>query len=53
MDLDYFYHRQQVSIFMAENAASEEARCVHRELAGHYAARIAGAKGPRPALRVG
>ena len=44
MDLNYLYHRHQVSIFMADNAASEQARSVHRELADRYAARIADAK---------
>ena len=53
MDLNYLYERHQVSLFMAEHAASEEARQVHRGLADAYAARIAGTKHPRPALRVG
>lgn len=46
MDLNYLYHRHQVSIFMAANAASDEARRVHRELAERYAAQIAHAKLP-------
>lgn len=41
VDLNYLYHRHQVSLFMADNAASEEARCVHREFGARYAARIA------------
>lgn len=53
MDLNYLYQRQQVSRFMADNAANEHARRVHQELADGYAARIAGARCPRPALRVG
>jgi hypothetical protein len=53
MDLNYLYHRHQVSLFMAENAAGEESRRAHRALADGYAARIAGAKCPRPALSVG
>ena len=53
MDLNYLFHRQQISLFMAENAASDEARSVHRELASRYAARIAGARSPTFPLRVG
>ena len=53
MDLNYLYMRHQVSVFMAEHAATVEARRVHRELADGYAERIAGAKYPTPALRVG
>jgi hypothetical protein len=50
MDLNYLYQRHQVSLFMADNAASDEARRVHRELADRYAARIADAK--RPVLTI-
>ena len=46
MDLNYLYHLQQVSLFMADNATSEQARHIHRELADRYAARIADAKTP-------
>jgi hypothetical protein len=53
MDLNYLFRRQQISLFMAENATSEEARGVHRELAGRYTARIAGARCPTAPLRVG
>ena len=53
MDLNYLYQRHQISLFMAENATSEKARRVHQGLAETYAARIAGAKCPRPPLRVG
>jgi hypothetical protein len=41
MDLNYLYHRHQVSLFMAANAASEAVRRVHHELADAYASRIA------------
>ena len=50
MDLNYLYRRHQVSLFMADNAASEQARDVHRELAGRYASQIADAKTPVPAV---
>ena len=46
MDLNYLYHRHQVSLFMATNAATEIARRVHRELAGGYASRIAAMRNP-------
>jgi hypothetical protein len=46
MDLNYLYHRHQISLFMADNAASEEARCIHRELAERYAGRIADVRKP-------
>lgn len=46
MDLNYLYHRHQVSLFMADNATTQQARQIHRELAGRYAARIAEAKTP-------
>jgi hypothetical protein len=41
MDLNYLYHRHQVSLFMADNARPDAARRVHRELASRYAAQIA------------
>lgn len=44
MDLNYLYHRHQVSLYMAQHAASDCARRVHRELASRYANRIAGEK---------
>lgn len=53
MDLNCLFHRHQISLFMAENAASEEARSVHRELASRYAARIAGARCSTSSLRAG
>lgn len=46
MDLNYLYQRHQVSLFMADNAASAQARQIHRELADRYASRIAEAKMP-------
>lgn len=44
MDLNYLYKRHQISLFMAENAASEAVRSVHREFEERYAERIAAAK---------
>jgi hypothetical protein len=41
MDLNYLRHRHQVSLFMAQSAASEPAREAHRGLAKAYAAEIA------------
>ena len=52
MDLNYLYHRHQVSLFMADNAASEQARKVHGELARRYAADIADMKTRRPLLEM-
>jgi hypothetical protein len=46
VDLNYLYHRHQVSLFMAENAGSEPARRIHRQLAAAYAERISDAKSP-------
>ena len=48
MDLNYLYHRHQVSLYLAEQAVSEEARRAHRELASGYAARIAFEKKAMP-----
>lgn len=48
MDLNYLYHRQQVSLFMADNALSDAARRVHGRMADAYSARIAAAKNARP-----
>lgn len=48
MDLNYLYKRHQISIYMAEHAASEPARRAHRGLAAGYAAQIAGANFVRP-----
>jgi hypothetical protein len=44
MDLNYLYHRQQVSLFMADNATSDAARRAHGRLAHAYAGRITAAK---------
>jgi hypothetical protein len=44
MDLNYLYHRHQVSLFMADSADCEQSRREHRELAHGYAARIAQTK---------
>ncbi len=49
MDLNYLYHRHQVSLFNAENAVCEEARLAHFSLVGAYAAKIEAVKrGERP-----
>jgi hypothetical protein len=53
MDLNYLYHRHQVSLFMAANAKSEGARRVHGELMELYAARIADVRSPRMSLQTG
>ena len=50
MDLNYLYHRHQVSLFNAENAACEESRLAHLSLVANYAAKIAEAKRGRPRL---
>jgi hypothetical protein len=44
MDLNYLYHRHQVSTFNAENATCEQARLAHRSLVASYAAKIEQAK---------
>lgn len=41
VDLNYLYHRHQVSLFLATNGASDAARRAHRGLADGYASRIA------------
>jgi len=51
MDLNYLYQRHQISLFMAEHGPSDEARRVHGEFAGMYAARIAQERQSRSALR--
>ena len=40
MDLNYLYHRHQVSDFMSNNAASAGSRRAHRGLAEGYSAAI-------------
>ena len=47
MDLNYLYHRHQVSLFRADDAASPGARRAHQGLADGYAGLIAEAK-PQP-----
>jgi hypothetical protein len=44
MDLNYLYHRQQVSLFNADNAACGRSRRAHQSMADAYAALIAVAK---------
>ncbi|HEX6218839.1 MAG TPA: hypothetical protein VFZ35_06155 [Sphingomicrobium sp.] len=46
MDLNYLYHRQQISLFLAEHAACEQSREAHRGLADGYAAMIEQARDP-------
>jgi len=51
MDFNYLYHRHQVSVFMSENAASDEARASHLGLARGYSAEIAAAlRARRPSV---
>ncbi len=45
MDLNYLYHRQQVSTFMADNAFCDPSRRAHREMAERYSRRITQAIG--------
>ena len=44
MDLNYLYHRHQVSLFMADRARCERSRRAHRGLADGYASRISEAR---------
>ena len=44
MDLNYLYHRQQVSHFMAANAACSASRLAHAGLGAGYTALIDEAK---------
>lgn len=46
MDLNYLYHRHQISLFRAANGATKAARRVHSELADGYASLIATARAP-------
>ena len=46
MDLNYLYHRHQVSLFMSDNAGSERARIAHAALAAAYLAKIEASKRP-------
>jgi hypothetical protein len=36
MDLNYLYYRQQVEVFLADNAACLSSRVAHRDLAERY-----------------
>lgn len=44
MDLNYLYHRQQVSLFNADRAACSGSRRSHQDMADAYGALIAAAK---------
>ena len=41
MDLNYLYHRHQVSLFRSEHAACHRSRAVHGKLTDAYAEQIA------------
>ena len=49
MDLNYLYQRHSISLHMADNAACQSSRIVHRKLAEGYAAQIAAAQHDAPA----
>lgn len=51
MDLNYLYFRQQVSQFNADNAACDQSREVHQQLADAYCALIAEGRGPAREVR--
>ena len=44
MDLNYLYQRYFISLQLAESAACDSSRTVHRKLAEGYAVQIADAK---------
>ncbi|WP_200918816.1 hypothetical protein [Sphingomonas sp. Leaf231] len=44
MDLNYLFHRHQVSLMMSAAAVGLEARSAHAQLARRYATRIASAQ---------
>ena len=46
MDLNYLYFRQQVSQFNADNAACDDSRDSHQEMADAYRLLIAEARQP-------
>ena len=49
MDLNYLYHRQQVSQFNADNSGCGPSRRAHQEMADSYRTLITSAKNaPRP-----
>jgi len=52
MDLNYLYHRHQVSLFMADNAACEQSRLAHRGLVAAYAEKIEAAKRGRAPIQL-
>ena len=41
MDLNYLYHRHQVSLFMSDHAACDRSRTTHGAFTRAYAAMIA------------
>jgi hypothetical protein len=45
VDLNYLYHRQQVSLFRSENGACTRSRSAHRQLATAYERLIDQCKG--------
>jgi len=51
MDLNYFYQRHQVSLFLAEHAKTQDVRRIHGEFAERYAHRIAEARQSRTQAR--
>lgn len=40
MDLNYFFKRHQISLFLAQNAACAQSRAAHGEFARAYASQI-------------
>jgi len=50
LDLNYLYHRQGVSLMMAEHASCDRSRDAHHSLAIAYAARIERARRPSTKL---
>lgn len=44
MDLNYLYHRHQVSLFNADHASCQESRLAHLSLVAAYAQKIEQAK---------
>ena len=44
MDLNYLYHRHQISLAMSEDAACDCSRIAHRKMAEAYASLIVEAK---------
>jgi len=47
MDLNYLYHRHQVSLHLAEHAGCSASRAAHRAFASAYASIIAGKRAHR------